>query len=182
MKRVRSRHQERNCSVQDLEQRLCGIELVIFDVDGVLTDGGLLIDSEGRESLRFNIQDGYGIFRGYRAGLSYAIISGRSTRAVEHRAADLRIEQVYLGQSVKQEAFEKVLEESGLTTSQIAFIGDDLNDLPVMRQVGVSCAVANARQEVKEEADLVTDARGGEGAVREFLEKIIEAKGGVHSP
>jgi len=169
-------------SDKDLDTRLAGIELVIFDVDGVLTDGKVWIDTEGRESIRFNIQDGYGVFRGYRAGLQYAIISGRQCEAVEHRARALQITQVHQGQLFKQEAFKAVLAESGVGAGRVAYVGDDLNDLPVMEQVGVSCAVANARKEVREAADIVTEARGGEGAVREFLELIIEAKGGVTYP
>ena len=167
---------------RDLDTRLARIELVIFDVDGVLTDGSVLVGPDGRESVRFNIQDGYGVFRGYRVGLRYAIISGRQCEAVEHRARALQITQVHQDQSFKQEAFEAVLTESGLEASRVAYIGDDLNDLPIMGQVGVSCAVANARQEVKETADIVTEARGGEGAVRELLEQIIEAKGGIPPP
>ncbi len=167
---------------RDLDTRLARIELVIFDVDGVLTDGSVLVGPDGRESVRFNIQDGYGVFRGYRVGLRYAIISGRQCEAVEHRARALRITQVHQNQSFKQEAFEAVLTESGLEASRVAYIGDDLNDLSIMGQVGVSCAVANAHQEVKEIADIVTEARGGEGAVRELLEQIIEAKGGIPSP
>lgn len=167
---------------RDLDTRLARIELVIFDVDGVLTDGSVLVGPDGRESVRFNIQDGYGVFRGYRVGLRYAIISGRQCEAVEHRARALQITQVHQDQSFKQKAFEAVLTESGLEASRVAYIGDDLNDLPIMGQVGVSCAVANARREVKEIADIVTEARGGEGAVRELLEQIIEAKGGIPSP
>jgi len=168
--------------VKDIHDRLVAIEMVIFDVDGVLTDGTAIVDSEGREALRFDVQDGYGMFRGYRAGLTYAIITGRSIRAVEHRARDLRIERLYLGQKIKQEAFADLVEKSGIETSAMAYVGDDLNDIKVMEQVGVSCAVANARPEVKEIADVVTDARGGYGAVREFLEMIITAKGGVDTP
>ncbi len=168
--------------MKDIHDRLVAIEMVIFDVDGVLTDGTAIVDSEGREALRFDVQDGYGMFRGYRAGLTYAIITGRSIRAVEHRARDLRIERLYLGQKIKQEAFADLVEKSGIETSAMAYVGDDLNDIKVMEQVGVSCAVANARPEVKEIADVVTDARGGYGAVREFLEMIITAKGGVDTP
>jgi len=167
--------------VSDIQERLAGIELVIFDVDGVLTDGSVTVDSEGRESLQFCVQDGYGIFRGYNVGLEYAIITGRNSKAVEYRAADLRITRVYLGHTVKVQAFEEILAESGLDADRVAFVGDDLNDLLVMRKVGVACAVANAREEVKEGADLVTGARGGDGAVREFIEMIIAAKGGVPS-
>ena len=168
--------------MKDIHDRLVAIEMVIFDVDGVLTDGTTIVDSEGREALRFDVQDGYGMFRGYRAGLTYAIITGRSIKAVEHRARDLRIERLYLGQKIKQEAFADLVEKSGIDTSAMAYVGDDLNDIKVMEQVGVSCAVANARPEVKEIADVVTDARGGYGAVREFLEMIIAARGGVDTP
>jgi 3-deoxy-D-manno-octulosonate 8-phosphate phosphatase (KDO 8-P phosphatase) len=168
--------------VKDISDRLAAIELVIFDVDGVLTDGKTIVDFEGREALRFDVQDGYGIFRGYRAGLMYAIITGRSIRAVEHRARDLRIEWVYLGQKIKRDAFADLVEKSGIDPAAMAYVGDDLNDLEVMEQVGVSCAVANARSEVKENADIVTEARGGYGAVREFLEMIIAARGGVDTP
>lgn len=168
--------------MKEIQERLADIELIIFDVDGVLTDGSLIVDSEGREALRFDVQDGYGMFRGYRAGLTYAIITGRSSKVVEYRARELRIERVYLGQKIKRTAFEDLVRESGLDPSSIAYMGDDLNDIQVMEQVGVSCAVANARPEVKEIADLVTDARGGYGAVREFLEMIIAAKGGVPTP
>jgi 3-deoxy-D-manno-octulosonate 8-phosphate phosphatase (KDO 8-P phosphatase) len=167
--------------LDNLQERLAAIELVIFDCDGVLTDGSVIVDSEGKESLQFCVQDGYGIFRGYNVGLEYAIITGRTSRVVEYRAADLRIERVYLGQTVKKQAFEEILAESGLAADSVAYVGDDLNDLPVMERVGVSCAVANARDEVKEGADVVTGASGGYGAVREFLEMIIAAKGGVPS-
>lgn len=162
-----------------MHDRLKAIELVIFDADGVLTDGSLWFAEDGREMLRFSVQDGYGIFRGYRAGLTYAIITGRTSQALLIRAGRLGIEQVYQGQTVKQSAFEAILESSGLDPQQMAYVGDDLNDLRIMEQVGVSCAVANARDEVRAAADIVTTARGGEGAVREFLEMIIAAKGGV---
>jgi 3-deoxy-D-manno-octulosonate 8-phosphate phosphatase (KDO 8-P phosphatase) len=165
--------------MSELNARLADIELIIFDVDGVMTDGTVWIDVEGRESIRFNIQDAYGIFRGYHVNLQYAIISGRKCEAVEHRARVLRITQVYQGQSVKQEAFEKILAETGLNPDKVAYVGDDLNDLPIMKQVGVSCSVANGRPEVREAADMITEARGGEGAIRELIEMIISAKGGI---
>jgi 3-deoxy-D-manno-octulosonate 8-phosphate phosphatase (KDO 8-P phosphatase) len=168
--------------VEEIQDRLAALEMVIFDVDGVLTDGSLIVDSEGREALRFDVQDGYGMFRGYRAGLTYAIITGRNSEVVGHRARELRIERIYLGQKIKRDAFAALVKESGLDPSVMAYMGDDLNDIQVMEQVGISCAVANARPEVKEIADLVTEARGGYGAAREFLEMIIAAKGGVPTP
>ncbi|MFC1500110.1 KdsC family phosphatase [Candidatus Zixiibacteriota bacterium] len=168
--------------MKDIQERLANIELVIFDVDGVLTDGSLIVDSEGREALRFDVQDGYGIFRGYRAGLSYAIITGRNSEVVGHRARELRIERIYLGQKIKVTAFEDLVAESGIDPESMAYVGDDLNDMQVMKLAGISCAVANARPEVKEIVDVITVAKGGYGAVREFLEMIIAAKGGVPTP
>ena len=165
-----------------MKNRLAAIELVIFDADGVLTDGSIWIGDDGHEMLRFSVLDGYGVFRGYRVGLTYAIITGRTSEALLIRANRLKIERVYRGQTIKQAAFDELVAESGLHPRQMAYVGDDLNDLPIMRQVGVSCAVANARDEVRAEADIVTTACGGEGAVREFLEMIITAKGGVPTP
>lgn len=163
----------------EINAALSRIRVVVFDVDGVLTDGKVLIDGEGNESLRFDVQDGLGVYRGYRVGLQYAIITGRETPAVDARAKQLQIEQVYQGRTDKQEAFEAIKEQLGVEAQEIAYMGDDLNDLPIMEQVGFSCAVANALPEVRAKATLVTHARGGDGAVREFLERIISAKGGV---
>ncbi len=163
----------------ELNAALSRIKLVIFDVDGVLTDGKVMIDGEGKEYLRFDIQDGLGVFRGYRAGLQYAIITGRDTPAVDARAKQLRIEQVYQGQTNKRDAFQAVCEALDVEPHEIAYIGDDVNDLPIMEQVGFACAVANARPEVKAKAAMVTHSMGGDGAVREFLELVIAARGGV---
>ena len=162
----------------ELQDRLGAIRLVILDVDGVLTDGKVIVDDEGRESLRFDIQDGYGIVRAMREGLLFAIISGREAGAVDARAAQLGIEIVHQGQRDKRQAFQDVLRETAVELEHIGYIGDDLNDLPIMAQVGVVCAVANARPEVKEAADVVTSARGGDGAVREFLDLIMAAREG----
>ncbi|MFO7768808.1 MAG: HAD hydrolase family protein [bacterium] len=161
-----------------LENRLSGVRLIILDVDGVLTDGKVVVDGEGGESLRFDIQDGYGIVRAMREGLLFAIISGRDAAAVDTRAAQLGIEIVHQGQRDKRQAFQDVLRETAVELEHIAYIGDDLNDLPIMAQVGVVCAVANARPQVKEAADVVTSARGGDGAVREFLDLVMAAREG----
>jgi 3-deoxy-D-manno-octulosonate 8-phosphate phosphatase (KDO 8-P phosphatase) len=167
---------------RNLRNRLAAIELIIFDADGVLTDGSIWLDDDGRETLRFSVQDGYGIFRGYRAGLTFAIITGRTSDALLTRARRLEIELVYQGQTVKQAAYDDIVTRTGLQPQQVAYMGDDLNDLIIMRQVGVSCAVANARDEVRAEADIITSTGGGEGAVREFIEMIIAAKGGIPIP
>jgi 3-deoxy-D-manno-octulosonate 8-phosphate phosphatase (KDO 8-P phosphatase) len=161
----------------DLEPRLAALKVVVFDVDGVLTDGAVYVDARGEEVLRFDVQDGLGIVRGREAGLDYAIISGREAPAVTARARRLGIEHVQQGAFNKAEAIDRVCAELGVDPPAVAFMGDDLNDLSAMRRVGVACAPSNACREVKEAADLVTAAAGGRGAVREFLELIIAAKG-----
>ena len=167
--------------VRDEGERLAAIQVVVFDVDGVLTDGKVLIDGQGNETLRFDIQDGLGIVRGRRAGLRYAIITGRNSPAVRVRARQLDITHLQQGQMDKQAALERVMEEMGVAAQDVAFMGDDTNDLSAMARAGFVCAPANARPEVRAAADLVTAAKGGEGAVREFIERIIAAKGGLSS-
>jgi 3-deoxy-D-manno-octulosonate 8-phosphate phosphatase (KDO 8-P phosphatase) len=160
----------------DLEQRLAALRVVVFDVDGVLTDGSVSVDAQGGETLRFDVQDGLGIVRGRQVGLEYAIISGREAPAVTARAGRLGIGHVQQGRFDKSEAIARVFTDLAVDPSAVAFMGDDVNDLPAMERVGLVCAPANARPEVKEAADLVTAAAGGRGAVREFLERIIAAK------
>lgn len=155
-----------------LAGRLAAVKLVILDADGVLTDGTVMVDGDGREWLRFDIQDGYGIVQAKRAGLEFAIISGRDAGAVRARAHQLGITELHLGSRDKPLALQRILEHFSVQPDQVAYMGDDLNDLPMIGRVGVLCAVANARPEVKEAADLVTSASGGRGAVREFLEHI----------
>jgi 3-deoxy-D-manno-octulosonate 8-phosphate phosphatase (KDO 8-P phosphatase) len=162
---------------EGIERRLAALRVVVFDVDGVLTDGSVSIDARGEETLRFGVQDGLGVIRGRQAGLEYAIISGREAPAVTARARRLGIEHVQQGQFDKAEAIARVFTDLAVDPSAVAFMGDDVNDLPAMERVGVVCAPANARPEVKAVADLVTTAAGGQGAVREFLERIIAAKG-----
>ena len=166
----------------DLEERLAAVKVVVFDVDGVLTDGAVYIDARGEEALRFDIQDGLGIVRGRGVGLDFAIISGREAPAVTARAGRLGIEHVQQGTLDKGEAIGRVCASLGVDPLVVAFMGDDLNDLPAMQRVGVVCAPANARPEVKQAADLVTAAAGGRGAIREFLERIIAAKGRTSAP
>lgn len=160
-----------------IRKRLAAVDVVILDVDGVLTDGKVLIDADGRESVRFDIQDGYGIVRAQREGLRFAIISGRDTPAVRARADQLGIEELHLGALDKTTAFADLMSNMQVEAGRIAYIGDDLNDLSVMEQVGIVCAVANARPEVRTKADLVTNASGGNGAVREFIEQVLAARG-----
>jgi 3-deoxy-D-manno-octulosonate 8-phosphate phosphatase (KDO 8-P phosphatase) len=156
---------------------LAAIELLVLDVDGVLTDGTLTINGDGSESKCFNSLDGHGIKMWRRAGLKVAFLSGRQSEPTKHRAEQLGIEYCLQGCHDKLPAIEKLFEQTGLSEEQVAYIGDDLPDLPVIRRVGFGAAVADAVDEVKEHADYVTARRGGRGAVREVIEYILKDTG-----
>ncbi len=151
--------------------------MILSDVDGVLTDGTIEIDHEGNESKRFSTLDGYGIRCWKKAGHDFGLITGRKSPCVLHRAQDLGITIVRLGIFAKREAVEEIAAEHGLTLNQIAYIGDDLPDLPAIRAVGLGVAVPDAVQEVKDAADYITMRRGGYGAVREVIEQILRRQG-----
>ena len=153
------------------------IELVIFDVDGVLTPGTLFFDNNGQEYKGFNSKDGHGLRMLMECGVQAAIITGRQSQLVEHRMRDLGIEHVYQGYRDKRPAFESLLTATGLNAEQIAYMGDDVIDLPVMSQAGLAIAVKDAHHFVIKHADYVTEATGGHGAAREAIEYILEAKG-----
>ena len=150
------------------------IKLVIIDVDGVLTDGAIYIDSEGREIKAFHVLDGTGIAYLHRAGIKTAIISGRTCKAVIHRAKELGITDVYQGAKNKLDAYKEILKTYALRDEEICYIGDDLIDLPILYRVGFPVAVANASPIVKQQSVYVTKASGGCGAVREVAEKILK--------
>ena len=150
------------------------IKLVIIDVDGVLTDGAIYIDSEGRETKAFNVLDGTGIAYLHRSGIKTAIISGRMCSAVIHRAKELGIEDVYQGALNKIDAYKEILEKHALRDEEVCYIGDDLIDLPIFHRVGFPVAVANASPIVKQQSIYVTKTKGGSGAVREVAEKILK--------
>ena len=151
--------------------------MLLMDVDGVLTDGSLPFDSEGREFKVFSAHDGLGISIWNRLGLSTGIITARKSTVVDVRARDLRIDEVHQGAKDKRVVYEEIKARLEITDREIAYIGDDLADLSVMRHVGVAIAPANAVNEIKEIAHLVTEARGGCGAVREAIEVILKARG-----
>lgn len=148
------------------ENKLGRIRLLVLDVDGVLTDGGIILHSDGTESKRFHVQDGHGIKLWHRSGGITAIVSGRTSPPTEHRARQLDIAHVIQGQLDKLPALEALLRRIGLTWDQTAFLGDDVVDLPLVRRAGFGVAVANAVEEVRTAADYVTLRRGGDGAVR----------------
>ena len=153
------------------------IEMLVMDVDGVLTDGSLIIHADGSESKCFSALDGHGIRMWRRAGLKVALISGRASEPTIRRAEQLQIEHVFQDCHHKLPVFEKLLEQLDLPPEKVAYIGDDLTDLPVIRYAGFGIAVANAVAEVKRYADYVTERPGGRGAVREVIEHILKNSG-----
>jgi 3-deoxy-D-manno-octulosonate 8-phosphate phosphatase (KDO 8-P phosphatase) len=153
------------------------LRLVLTDVDGVLTDGTVLLLPGGGEAKAFNIRDGLGIFLAHEAGLRTGIVSGRTSETVTQRANELGMHLVRQGIRDKGAAFRAILQEEGLSPQEVAFMGDDVNDLPILTEVGLSGAPADAAFEVRAQAFMVTDAKGGHGCLREFLEAILKARG-----
>ena len=152
------------------------VELILSDVDGVLTDGGILFDNQGIESKKFHIRDGLGIKLWQNAGYKFGILTARSSHIVKVRAAELGIDIVRQGFENKLPAAKEVMRELGLTPDKVCYIGDDLTDLPVMRHVGLAAAVADASPEVRAAANYVTQLPGGQGAVRELIETLLKAR------
>lgn len=165
----------------DLLQRGKAIKLAVFDVDGVLTDGRLYFLEDGSEFKSFSTLDGQGIKMLMAAGVQTAIISGRKTALVERRAQNLGIPHVYQGREDKLVVLDALLAQLNLSYAQVAYLGDDLPDLPVIRRVGLGMAVANAASFVREHAHGITRARGGDGAAREFCELILQAQGSLEA-
>ena len=153
------------------------VKLLIVDVDGVLTDGGLYFDNRGEELKRFCSLDGHGMRMALGGGIEIAVITGRRSNIVEHRMRDLGVSHVYQGSRDKLPVFEQLLRDTGLEAEQAAYVGDDLPDLPIMRRVGFAIAVQNAHGFVKQHCDWVTSARGGDGAVREVTDFILHSQG-----
>lgn len=153
------------------------VELLCLDVDGVLTDGGIVLDDNGVETKRFHVRDGSGIWLWSSLGYRVALITGRSGRAVAHRARELNVGHVIQGSTDKAADLRALLDELGLEAARAAVLADDLPDLPMMRVAGYPMAVADAVQEVHDAAAYVTTRPGGHGAVREAIEHLVKAKG-----
>ncbi|HEY6246645.1 MAG TPA: HAD hydrolase family protein [Pyrinomonadaceae bacterium] len=160
-----------------LQGRAARIKLLLMDCDGVLTDGRIWLFENGEEQKGFHTRDGLGLDILHRAGLRSGIISGRTSQAVANRAQSLKMEFVRLGCEDKLAAFSEVVEQAGVTNSEIAYVGDDLNDIPLMLLSGLAIAVADAAWETRESAHYVTTVAGGYGAVREAVELILKAQG-----
>lgn len=166
-----------NTLSDSLHEIVVNIRLVVLDVDGVLTDGRLLIGEDGTESKAFNIRDGHGIKMLQQAGVVVGIITGRTSASVKHRATDLSVEHLYQGREDKLTALNELLTKLTLQPAQAAFVGDDVVDLPAMLKVGLAVAVSDAHELVKEHAHWVTPGAGGHGAVREVCEMIMGVQG-----
>lgn len=160
-----------------MEQRCGRIKLLLLDVDGVLTDGRIIYDDRGLESKAFDVKDGHGLKLIQRAGIRVGIITGRETTLDSHRAAELDIDILYQGAKVKLVPYEEILAQTGLSDEEVAYVGDDLVDLPILRRVGLSVAVADAVDEIKPLVHLVTRRPGGRGAVREVCDLLLKHSG-----
>lgn len=160
-----------------LIKKAAKIKLAVFDVDGVLTDGKLILGENGNEYKSFHVRDGHGLVMLLESGCKIAVITARSSKIVAERMASLGIEYVYQGEKNKGARLMQLIEELGIEREQVAYTGDDVIDLPAMIKVGLPIAVADARPEVKQHADWVTEDRGGQGAVREVCELIMKAQG-----
>lgn len=161
----------------NIYEKASKIKLVIFDVDGVLTDGSLYFGHDGREYKVFHSRDGHGMKMLRQSGVEIGVITARSSQAVAHRMANLGLEHVYQGQQEKLPAYENLKDKLGLSENEIAYVGDDVIDLPIMTRVGFAVAVADAHSEVAKRADWQTSLPGGRGAAREACEFIMKARG-----
>ena len=153
------------------------IKLLLLDVDGILTDGRIIYDNNGIESKAFHVRDGHGLKMLQRAGFKVGIITGRESNVVTHRAKELGIKLVYQGAKNKMIPYEEILEKTGLDDEQVAYVGDDLVDLPILRRVGCSFTVADAVTDIKSYVDYITTLAGGCGAVREICDMLLRQSG-----
>jgi len=156
---------------------LRNIQLLLTDVDGVLTDGHIRFDAEGRELKTFHVHDGAGFVYWHRSGGLSGFVSGRGSAVVKTRAAELGVHEVHLGNMDKLPIVEDILARRELDAQQVAYVGDDIADLPVLRRVGFAVTVPNARADVHQHVHYVTEARGGDGALRDVIEYLLKAKG-----
>ncbi|MBN8575699.1 MAG: HAD-IIIA family hydrolase [Cytophagales bacterium] len=162
---------------KDQIKKASQVKALFFDVDGVLTDGGIIYDDTGVETKCFNVKDGYIISHLKQAGILVGIITGRESKIVSNRAAELKLDFCHQGISDKHAVFEKLVEYYKLKRKQVAYIGDDLNDVKTLRACGLSACPADAVSYIATQVDIVTQARGGKGAVREVSDLILAAKG-----
>jgi len=160
-----------------MENKLRDIQLVLMDVDGVMTDGRIIYDANGVETKLFNVKDGHGIKMLQRYGIQVGIITGRTSAVVDLRARELGIEILYQGALKKLESYEEIKSTTGLRDHQIAYMGDDVIDVPVLRRVGFSAAPCDALPDVLSLVDYVASCGGGRGAVRELCDLVLKGRG-----
>jgi 3-deoxy-D-manno-octulosonate 8-phosphate phosphatase (KDO 8-P phosphatase) len=162
---------------KQVRERAARVRLLVLDVDGVLTDGRIIMDHEGRESKAFDVRDGHGIKLVRGAGIEVAVLTGRSSPVVQHRADDLGIPWIRQGVNDKVKAYEEIARKTGVADDETCFIGDDLVDIPLLKRVGFPIVVADGAHEAKECALYVTQSPGGRGAVREVCDLLLQAGG-----
>jgi 3-deoxy-D-manno-octulosonate 8-phosphate phosphatase (KDO 8-P phosphatase) len=160
----------------DNRTRARGIKMVLMDVDGTLTDGTLALLPDGEEIKSYHVRDGMGILMAHLAGFKTGLITGKTSKALIIRAERLRVQEVHQGVLDKKKILGEIIDRHGLTEGEVAYIGDDLGDLPVLKRVGLAAAVADAHPRVKEHSHFLCQLAGGKGAVREFLEFIFDAQ------
>ncbi len=162
--------------MEDYIERAKKVKLLILDVDGVLTDGRIIYDSDGKDSRFFNVNDGLGVHMLGKAGIPTIIVTAKGTPALIPRAQDMRVAEVFTDILPKSLVLEKILKKYNVTAQEVCFVGDDLVDLSLLKQVGFAVAVCNAYPEVKALAHYITKVRGGKGAVREIVELILKSQ------
>lgn len=160
-----------------VRQKAARVKLLLLDVDGVLTDGGIFIDDRGIETKRFDVRDGQGITLLRRVGIEVGLITGRSSTIVRIRAKELGVGILYQGVRNKAEIYQRIKRKSSLADAYIAYVGDDIADVPLLQRAGLAIVVQDARDVVRPYADYITQAKGGAGAVREVCELILKAQG-----
>ncbi|HEY7318354.1 MAG TPA: HAD hydrolase family protein [Candidatus Binatia bacterium] len=160
-----------------VQKKAAKIKLLLLDVDGVLTDGGIIIDNRGVEAKRFDVRDGQGITLLIHGGIKVGFITGRSSNIVRRRAKELGVTLVYQGVTNKLKVYDRIKAQTGLRDEQIAYVGDDVMDLPVLRKVGWAIAVKDSWPGLKSEVDYIAKCEGGRGAVREVSELVLKAQG-----
>ena len=163
--------------MEDLTARIRRIKMLLLDVDGVMTDGGIILGPGEVELKRFHVHDGMGITLARAAGLLVGILTGRESEAVRKRARELRIDEVQQGSDHKEKGYQAILRKYGLKDEEIAYMGDDLLDVPLLKRVGLSICVSNGMQEAKAVSHYVTKKNGGDGAVREVVEMLLGGMG-----
>ncbi len=161
-------------STQSIPSKVKKIKLLLLDVDGVLTDGSIVLDNEGNELKAFHVRDGHGIKLAQRAGIVVGIITGRKSEVVNIRARELGIQEVHQGAKEKIDVYNTIIAKHGIQDDEVAFMGDDIVDLDILKRVGMAVTVSDADPSVRPHVDVITKAAGGRGAVREFINLILK--------